>query len=122
MSAPPAPTSVTTASAPVVEAETKRYVVEMNFQLSYEGDEEGSDDDEGEGKSKCISLYLDFGTEENYQIFEGDNFDDIDKYVNKHFPDGYFLDGEPPEPIRMVKPKYLTKTILNDLIVIPIDE
>jgi hypothetical protein len=54
------------------EEKVDRYVVEVNVVF-----------ESFEGKEKVRSKYLDFGTKENYNIYEGDSFDNIFQYIEK---------------------------------------
>ena len=59
---------------------------------------------------------IDFGSEENYEIFEGDNFDNTLHIINAKLPYHTYISDEFPEPVTIYGDVNIDKIDLsNDL-------
>jgi hypothetical protein len=78
-----------------------------------------NDNEEGE-EGVSMERILDFQTEENYEMYEGDMFDNTLHIINDHLPDGVYIDDGFPEPVRMLGEVYTDEIDKETVIQIPL--
>lgn len=65
---------------------------------------------------------LDFCTMENFELYEGDSFDDIIHIINDHLPPDCYLDDDFPEPVNIIGTEYTDEVSPSNVITIPLAE
>jgi uncharacterized protein YfdQ (DUF2303 family) len=97
------------------------YIMKMNIEMVYDPEEDFDESTLTEEKDETwMTVNCDFKTKKNYQMYEGDSFDDIDHLVEHLLPVGFRFectDGG-PEPVCKVKFSELTNDEKSQLVII----